>query len=143
MEDRYNYEDSFLTKEEKKNKIYNDVIEKNNKQQRKLLKIVFPILGGVYVILGIIMILIEDEEVLLPGIIFTAIGLFFVLLGFIISKTIKTKKYTNEEIENRFMNPMNKVNANLNILYEARIKILEEEVIELRKKVEDLERRLR
>ena len=38
MDDRYNYnyEDSFLTQEEKKNKVYNEAIEKNNKQQRNI-----------------------------------------------------------------------------------------------------------
>ena len=144
MEDRYNYEDSFLTREEKKNKIYNEVIEKNNKQQRKSLKIAFPILGGVYVALGVVMLFI-DEETFIPGIIFTVVGLIFSSLGIVFSKGIKQKVYTNEEIEEKFLNTSNQTKRYTNslVLYEARIKILEDEVSELRKQVEELERKLR
>ena len=144
MDDRYNYnyEDSFLTEEEKKNKVYNEAIEKNNKQQRKVFKIVFPILGLVYVIIGVIFMLVE-EELFIPGFVFACLGLLFALLGIILSKAIKTKQYTNEEIEKK-MNSFNSKSTYVNtILYDARMKLLEEEIKELKDRIERLESRLK
>lgn len=141
MDDRYNYLDSFLTEEEKKNKVYNEVIEKNNKQQRKVFKIVFPILGLIYVIMGLIFLFV-DEETFIPGIIFVCLGLLFSVLGIIFSKAIKTKQYTNEEIEKKFMKYSSNNNM-LSFIYEARIKLLESEVKELKEKIERLESKLK
>ena len=144
MDDRYNYnyEDSFLTKEEKKNKLYNEAIEKNNKQQRKVFKIVFPILGLIYVIMGVIF-LIVDEETFIPGIFFTCFGLLFSLLGIILSKAIKTKQYTNEEIEKK-MNSFNSKSTYINtVLHDARMKLLEDEIKELKDRIERLESKLK
>ena len=141
MDDRYNYLDSFLTEEEKKNKVYNEVIEKNNKQQRKVFKIVFPILGLIYVIMGLIFLFV-DEETFIAGIIFVCLGLLFSVLGIIFSKAIKTKQYTNEEIEKKFMKYSSNNNM-LSFIYEARIKLLESEVKELKEKIERLESKLK
>lgn len=144
MDDRYNYnyEDSFLTKEEKKNKVYNEAIEKNNKQQRKVFKIAFPILGLVYVIIGVIFMLVE-EELFIPGIFLTCFGLLFSFLGIIFSKAIKTKQYTNEEIEKK-MNSFNSKSTYINtVLYDARMKLLEEEINELKDRIERLESKLK
>ena len=138
MDDRYNYEDSFLTKEEKKVKVFNEVFEKENKKQRKALKIVFPILGLVYGIIGIIMLLV-DEETLVPGIVFCCLGLFFVFLGLIMSSLIKSKTLTGEQIEKM----SNKGAMYSYYMYETRIKLLEDEVQELKNKIENLERKLR
>ena len=144
MDDRYNYnyEDSFLTKEEKKNKLYNEAIEKNNKQQRKVFKIVFPILGLVYVIMGVIFLIVE-EETFIPGIFFTCFGLLFSLLGIILPKAIKTKQYTNEEIEKK-MNSFNSKSTYVNtVLHDARMKLLEDEIKELKDRIERLESKLK
>lgn len=142
MDDRYNYESAFETKEERKNKIYNEAIEKNNKMQRRVLGIVLPILGLIYFAVGIIIFLVED---ILPGIIVGIIGLVFLILGIVLSISHKKKHYTNEEVEEKLLSQnMNQNNAYFkNVLLNARIMLLEEEVKELREKVEDLERKLR
>lgn len=143
MDDRYNYnyEDSYLSSEEKKNRIYNETIERNNVQQRKLFKIVFPVLGIIYIIIGALAYFISNE--IIVGIVFVCIGLFFVLLGFILAKCIRTKHYTNEEIEEKMVKTGTNNYALKTIVQEARINLLETEVKELKERIRELERKLK
>ena len=143
MDDRYNYnyEDSYLSKEEKVNKIYNEVIEKHNKQQRKTLRIVFPMLGVLYIVMGIIIGL--ASEIYEICILFSLFGLLFIILGLVITAKIKSKHYTNEEIEKKFSYLGKSGNTGSYILYDARITLLEEEIKELKKTINELERKLK
>ena len=138
MDNRYNYEDSFLTKEEKRNRAYNEVMEKYNKNQKRALMIVFPILGAIYFILGIILFFV-DEETKIPGIVFACLGVFFLLLCLVLKNAFKNKQYTSEEIENKLM----KNNYTSYLVQEVRIKLLEDEVKELKNKIEELERKIK
>ena len=138
MDNRYNYEDSFLTKEEKRKRAYNEVMEKYNKNQKRALMIVFPILGAIYFILGIILFFV-DEETKIPGIVFVCLGVFFLLLCLVLKNAFKNKQYTSEEIENKLM----KNNYTSYLVQEVRIKLLEDEVKELKSKIEELERKIK
>jgi len=72
---------------------FNEVTSKQLKYTKKVFKLVFGILGGVFFILGLIMIAVRDgdPDTKIAGIVFTSLGLFFMLIGFIVSAAICVK----------------------------------------------------
>ena len=122
-------------KEQQEREIYEQSFVKQAKLSKRILLTVFGILGLIFFVAGIVLLYlgIVDEEGFNPGIVFTPMGGFFLLMVLILSFIpVKTSQANYEKFKSRTSKYGYYMNS-----YDLMIKIemLEKRVEELEKKV--------
>lgn len=138
MED---YELAELEKKEKER--FEKLSAKQLKMSRKIMLLIFGMIGGIFLILGIIFLLCDvtdNETGINIGVIFAPIGAFYILLGAIIGAVLP-KSYNYEKYKKRIekYGAYNYYDISSVVsLYQAKTEMLEERVTALEDEVRRL-----
>lgn len=116
--------------ESRKKEIFENSMQKQAKLAKRTLLIVFSILGGVFLTLGLIF----GFTIELEFLIFTGAGAFFILLGVILFFAIP-EKYNYKKYEAR----MEKIGYMTNYELKAQTEFLQTQIDELEQRVKELE----
>ena len=123
---------------EEKKKMYDEVMQKQNRYFRRVFLLIFGVIGLLFVVMGSTLWIcgVQDEDGFMPGVFFTPFGLFFLLLGTLVYFLSKHESWNSYE---RYLARTEKQGyVNTNDLYitlalqEKRIEALEQEVTRLR-----------
>jgi len=136
----FDYEEKSAEQREKE--LFEKTSKKQNKIVKRILTGVFCGLGGTYLAIGIVALIIsEDLETSIVGYVFGGIGLLFVILGiilhFAIPNTGNYERYKKTVDTFGYGNSFN-LNTKLEMLTEEN-KELKERIESLEKKIRDLE----
>ena len=123
----------YYDKEQQEKEIYEKCYETIVKSSNKMGLIVLSIIGSFIIILALILFFVEGE--IMASIFLIGMGVFYIILGFLISLTSKIKP--NYEKFKKRLNKSVKSTFDLNI----RVAMLEEKNKLLEERIESLERR--
>lgn len=127
------------TPEQKEKELYEEASKKQAKVARKVLVTVFSVLGGIYLLIGIIALLIsEDLETSIVGYVFGGLGLMFIMLGVVLFLVLP--KQGNYERYKKNINNYGYLNS---YTLSTKIQMLDEENRELKEKIEYLEKKIK
>lgn len=136
----FDYEEK--TPEQKEKELYEKTAEKQSKIARKILVGVFCGLGGIYLIIGIVALIIsEDLETSIIGYVFSGLGVLFIILGILLFFVLPKKgNYERYKKTVNVFGYANTYNASVKLeMLEAENKELKERIDYLEKKMKDLE----
>ncbi len=131
------FEDRKETKEEKEKRVFEETYSKQSKAAKKVMTIVFGILGAVFLVAGIIMFCFRsyDEELIISSLVFIFLGALYLVLGLIFKKVIPEKidfeKYKKRKEKYGYSDT-----TSLSI----QVGVLEKKIEELEERIEQLEK---
>ena len=133
----FDYEEK--TAEQREKELFEKTSKKQNKIVKRILTGVFCGLGGMYLAIGIVALIIsEDLETSIVGYVFGGIGLLFVIVGIILFFAIpNTGNY------DRYKKTVNTFGYTNSFSLNAKVQMLTEENNELKERLESLEKKIR